>query len=78
MMGARRQFFRGLGWMATVVLFFWVVIYTAVVPRWGIGSSVVPLEISSRRMSWLILIAMDLALGLIAAATFRWSGRRRS
>jgi hypothetical protein len=77
MMAARRQLFRGLGWMATVVLFFWAVIYTAVVPRWGISSSAVPLELWARRMSWLILGALDLALGLFAIAIFRWRSSRQ-
>lgn len=63
--------------MATVALFFWVAMYTVVIPRWGIGSSEVPLEIWSRRMSWLVLGALDLSLGVIATATFRWRSSLR-
>jgi hypothetical protein len=77
MMGARRQLYRGLGWMATVALFFWVAMYTVVIPRWGIGSSEVPLELWPRRMSWLALGALDLSLGVIAMATFRWRSSLR-
>jgi hypothetical protein len=77
MMGARRQLFRGLGWMATVALFFWVAMYTVVVPRWGIGSSEVPLEIWSRRTSWLTLGALDVALGVLARGIFLWRSSRR-
>ena len=78
MMAARRQLYRGLGWMATVVLFFWVAMYTAVVPRWGIGSaSDVPLAIWSRRASWLLLGALDLGLAGVARATFRWRSSPR-
>jgi hypothetical protein len=76
-MAARRQLYRGLGWMATVALFFWALMYTIVIPRWGIGASGVPLEIWSRRASWLILGAMDLALVLVAVTIFRWRSSRR-
>ena len=64
MMGARRQFFRGLGWMATVLVLFWAAVFTWVVPTWGIIGA-------PRGRSWPILLGFDAALCLVGYASFR-------
>ncbi|HUP59398.1 MAG TPA: hypothetical protein VNA69_03140 [Thermoanaerobaculia bacterium] len=78
MMGAGRQLFRGLGWMAAVALLFWAVCYTIAVGRWGITrASDVPLDLWSRRMSAFALIGPDALLLLIVISVSRWRMRIR-
>ena len=75
MQEARRQFIRGLGFLLTAPLLLWAVVYTSVIPRWGISNSLdVPLENWPRRMSWLFLGSLDLLL--LAIVVFGY--RRRS
>jgi hypothetical protein len=63
MQESQRQFFRGLGFLLTALVLFWAVVFTSVIPRWGISRSVdVPLDESARRMSWLVLGGLDLLL----------------
>lgn len=63
MQESSRQFLRGLGFLLTALVLFWAVVYTSVIPRWGISRSVdVPLDEWPRRMSWLILGGLDLLL----------------
>lgn len=72
MKASRRQFISGLGWMAMVVILLWAISYTIAVTRWGIGNSAVPLRPGPRRVSWLILGALDLALAGGAKIIVNW------
>ena len=63
MQKSRRQFFRGLGFLLTALLLFWAVVFTSVIPRWGISRFAdVPGGEWPRRTSWLILGGLDLLL----------------
>ena len=75
MQESQRQFVRGLGFLLTALVLFWVVVFTSVIPRWGISRFVdVPLDEGARRMSWLILGGLDLLL----VAVVYLAHRRRS
>jgi hypothetical protein len=75
MQESRLQFLRGLGFLLTALVLFLAVVFTSVIPRWGISRSVdAPLGEWPRRVSWLILGGLDLLL----VAVVYLAHRRRS
>lgn len=72
-----RQPIRGVGFLLTALILFFAVVYTSVIPRWGISRFAdVPLDVWPRRMSWLILGAFDLVLvAIVIFATRRRSAK---
>lgn len=63
MQDSRHQFFRGLGFLLTALVLFWAVVFTSVIPRWGISRfGDVPLGAWPRRTSWLSLGGLDMLL----------------
>jgi hypothetical protein len=76
MQESRHQFLRGLGFLLTALVLFWAVVFTSVIPRWGISRFLdVPLGEWPRRMSWLFLGGLDLLLVAIVYLAHR---RRRA
>jgi len=73
MQESRLQPIRATGFLLTALILFFAVVYTSVIPRWGISRGAdVPLDVWPRRMSWIILGAFDLLLvAIVIFATRR-------